>query len=85
MNEIKTILDWTVTKTSLDMFQWIKLHDVWGNLVNTRNDMDVRKKYVFGQPIKTWEKIAFGCCSVFGLIMTIIIPILIFSTLNPIL
>ncbi len=85
MNDIKTVLDWTVNKTSLDLFQWIKLHDAWGNLINTRNDMFVRRKYLYGAPIKSYEKFFFGCCTVFLLLLVIVLPILIFSTLNPIL
>jgi hypothetical protein len=85
MNDIKTVLDWTVNKTSLDLFQWIKLHDAWGNLINTRNDMFVRRKYIYGAPIKTYEKFLFGCCTVLILLLVIVLPILIFSTLNPIL
>ena len=85
MNDIKTVLDWTVNKTSLDLFQWIKLHDAWGNLINTRNDMFVRRKYLYGAPIKSYEQFFFGCCTVFLLLLVIVLPILIFSTLNPIL
>jgi hypothetical protein len=85
MNDIKTVLDWTVSKTSLDLFQWIKLHDAWGTLIMNRNDMAVRMKYPYGQPIRSFDKIIFGCCTVFLLILVIILPILIFSTLNPIL
>ena len=61
------------------------MHDAWANLITTRNDMFVRKKYFFGNPIKLYEKMMFGFSIVIILILVIIAPILIFSTLNPIL
>jgi hypothetical protein len=32
LTEIKNILDWTVTATSLDIFMWFKLDDAYCNL-----------------------------------------------------
>jgi len=58
MWELKAIVDWTVTKTSLDLFQWFKLEDAYSNLYKTRAEMAIRSQYKFGQARPTFEKIS---------------------------
>ena len=41
--ELRAILDWTITKTSLDLFQWFKLEDAYANLYDDKCEMDIRK------------------------------------------
>ena len=36
LHEIRTILDWTITHTALDLFQWFKLEDSFNNLIVVR-------------------------------------------------
>ena len=85
LTELKAILDWTVVRTSLDLFQWIKLDDAYANLYICKAEMSVRKETKPGSPRNFWEKCSNGCLLVVLLIVIIIGPILIFSTLNPIL
>ena len=85
LTELKAILDWTVIRTSLDLFQWIKLDDAYANLYICKAEMAVRKETKPGTPRNFWEKCSNGCLLVVLLIVIIIGPILIFSTLNPIL
>lgn len=85
LTELKAILDWTVIRTSLDLFQWIKLDDAYANLYNCKAEMAVRKENKQGTPRHFWEKCSNGCILVVLLLVIIIGPILIFSTLNPIL
>ena len=85
LTELKAILDWTVIRTSLDLFQWIKLDDAYANLYYCKAEMAVRKEKKRGKPRNFWEKCSNGCLLVILLLVIIIGPILIFSTLNPIL
>lgn len=85
LTELKAILDWTVIKTSLDLFQWIKLDDAYANLYLCKAEMAVRKENKPGTARNFWEKCSNGCCLVILLLLIIIGPILLFSTLNPIL
>lgn len=85
LTELKAILDWTVISTSLDLFQWIKLDDAYANLYLCKAEMAVRKEAKPGHPRNFWEKCSNGCCLVILLLLIIIGPILLFSTLNPIL
>ena len=79
------MIDWTISKTSLDLFQWIKLDDAYAGLYNCRAEMAIRLEHRFGTQRKFFEKFTQGCCLILILVLIIIAPILIFSTLNPIL
>jgi hypothetical protein len=43
--EMKVILDWTVTKTSLDLFQWFKIDDAFNYLYYNRIQNAGRLEY----------------------------------------
>ena len=82
--EIRTIIDWTCTKTSIDLFQWFKLEDAYCTLYNTKADMDSRKAdHKFGEHRPLSEKIMFGCCLSTLLILVLLFPIFLFSSMNP--
>jgi hypothetical protein len=42
---MKVILDWTVTKTSLDLFQWFKIDDAFNYLYYNRIQNAGRLEY----------------------------------------
>ena len=79
--EIKIVLDWTITETALDLFQWFKLEDAYITLKLVKYQMKVRRALPF--PINFKHKFFFGFCFLIFLLGIIILPILIFSTLNP--
>ena len=44
--ELRAILDWTVETTSLSLFEWLKLEDVYAGLCAVRADMNSRRRRV---------------------------------------
>jgi len=82
--EIKNVIDFSITKTGLDVFQWLKLEDAYLTLYLTKAEMVSRKmSKKFGEKAKWYVKISQGWCFLFGLISLILCPMLFFSTLNP--
>ena len=81
--EIKTFMDWTFTTTALDLFQWLKLEDIYGQLFLTKIETDNRFKRDLGQRIDRFSKFTMGCCGIFAFLLIILGPLLLFSTYNP--
>jgi len=68
----------------LDLFQWFKLEDASGNLYATKAEMDMRRnEHKFGQKRPFFDKCAIGCTFAILLILVLVLPILLFSSLNP--
>jgi piezo-type mechanosensitive ion channel component 1/2 len=82
--EMKVIIDWTVTSTCLDLFQWFKLDDAFNYLYQCQiqnKDRGQKREYLQ----RPWyEKFFQGFCFAFALILVILAPILLFSGINPI-
>lgn len=82
--EITSIIDWTFTTTSLDIFQWFKMEDAYCNLYTTKAEMNNRKmNHKIGQKRKILEKCQYGCVFLLMLLIIILLPIFLFSNLNP--
>lgn len=82
--ELRTLIDWTFTTTSLDAFQWIKLAQIQANMYVAKC---VNKDYMerpLGERIKKWEKIVVGFGLVLFIILMLVGPIVLFSALNPV-
>ena len=79
--EIKSVIDWSTTETSLDLFQWIKLEDAKLNLFVVKYQMECRRKYQ--QPIQFRLKLSMGWCFLLLLVGIAIFPLFLFSSLNP--
>jgi len=81
--ELRAILDWTITKTSLDLFQWFKMEDAYATLYDVKCDMDLRKNRKVGEDRWWFEKISWGLCSFVFLMFILILPMILFSGFNP--
>ena len=81
--EIKLAIDWAFTSTSLDLFQWNKYESVYNMVYTTYCNMKVKNKLKVGLRIKKYMKAAMGGVLSFILVLLLIIPILLFSSLNP--
>jgi len=82
--ELKIFSDWSFTRTSLDVFQWIKFDNIYGDLFIAKW---INKGYVdhkLGAPISKLVKFLVGILGTLGLVAIIAGPMLLFSTLNPI-
>lgn len=82
--ELRTITDWTFTRTALDLFQWFKFEDIYNILFVTKVETKQYRAHKLGRPRVLLQKITMGCCMLFFLLLLIILPMIIFSGLNPI-
>lgn len=81
--ELKHSLDWTFTKTSLDIFQWIKLESAHDLFFISRCYMKSYLSKVIGETITGIEKVVFGLTFFLFILLCLVGPIMLFSNLNP--
>ena len=81
--EIKLAIDWTFTKTCLDLFQWNKFEGVYDTVYVTFCAMNAKNQQLVGQKIGKLNKIGMGGGLAFILILILIAPMILFSSLNP--
>ena len=81
--EIKLGIDWTFTSTCLDLFQWNKFESVYDIVYTTNCAMTGINNKPVGHPVKKGSKISMGGVLTFVLILLLVGPLLLFSTLNP--
>jgi len=82
--EMKVIIDWTVTNTCLDLFQWFRLDDAFNYVYYNKQQSDYRRSRPEYEPRDFFEKFTQGFCFAFSLILLILAPVLLFSGINPI-
>ncbi len=82
--EIKTVVDWTFTKTSLDLFQWLKLKYIHGELYVTKCSQTELLNRKPGEEISRCEKCFYGFCLLVIVITLFTAPMLLFSSLSPV-
>ena len=83
INEIKLAIDWTFTKTSLDLFQWAKFESVYDTIYITLCSMTAKKIRPIGKQMTKFEKILLGWIVWIILLIVLVGPMLLFSDLNP--
>ena len=81
--EIKLAIDWTFTKTCLDLFQWNKYESTYDIIFVTFCQMTAKNVQLVGRKVKVFFKIFMGGLLAFALIIILIIPLMLFSSLNP--
>lgn len=82
--EIRTLIDWTFTSTALNLFQWFKFEEIYATLYNTKCDQLEFAAHPRGEKINKCDKIFKGCCFLLGILLCLLAPLIIFSSLNPI-
>lgn len=82
--ELRTLLDWSFTKTSLDIWQWLKFEDIYAELYLTKCKQLFYNAREKGIAIPKINKFCIGICGLFVLLLIMLLPLLIFSSLNPI-
>lgn len=82
MEEFRVLIDWTVTKTSMNFFMWMKLEDAHQNLYRTQMDMKYRQSLAPAASRPKCEKLLQGGLLLCLLFVLIIAPVTYFSTLN---
>ena len=80
--ELRTLIDWTLTSTALDFWQWLKFEDCYYRLYIAKVNMSYYLDHAVGEAISLWWKFFIGICGTSALILVIMIPLVIFSDLN---
>ncbi|XP_076904496.1 piezo-type mechanosensitive ion channel homolog [Bidens hawaiensis] len=82
--ELRCVLDWSCTTTSLTMYDWLKLEDINASLYLVKSDAVLnRAGHRQGQKQKKVIKFCNGLCLFFILICVIWAPMLMYSSGNP--
>ncbi len=81
--EIKLAIDWTFTSTCLDLFQWNKFESIYDIIYTTNCAMTGINSKLVGQEIGKVLKIGMGGVLSFGLVFILVVPLMLFSSLNP--
>ncbi|MCO5611380.1 hypothetical protein L7F22_065633 [Adiantum nelumboides] len=82
--ELRCILDWSCSTTSLTMYDWLKLEDIYASLYIVKCDAKLsREKHRLGEKRGVWPKFFSGICTFLVLIFIIWAPMLIYSSGNP--
>ncbi|XP_028770789.1 piezo-type mechanosensitive ion channel homolog isoform X2 [Neltuma alba] len=82
--ELRCVLDWSCTTTSLTMYDWLKLEDIHASLFLVKCDVDLnRANHHQGQKQTKMTKICNGICLFFVLLGVIWTPMLMYSSGNP--
>lgn len=83
--ELKTLLDWTFTQTTLNFYYWIKMEDINAALYRRKCDLvhyeSLNLKLGDKQP--TSQKITGGLLTFIGIVILIFFPLLFYSNVNP--
>ncbi|KAK9732624.1 hypothetical protein RND81_04G011100 [Saponaria officinalis] len=84
LHELRCVLDWSCTTTSLTMYDWLKLEDIHSSLFLAKCDADLnRANHKQGQKQTKTTKFCNGICLFIVLIGVIWAPMLMYSSGNP--
>ena len=81
--ELKNFIDWTFTKTSLDLWKWLKLEEIISLLFINKCQAKADMKHKVGMKAPVYMKILMGSTTFFAVILIIFGPLVLFSYLNP--
>ncbi|XP_076898654.1 piezo-type mechanosensitive ion channel homolog isoform X1 [Bidens hawaiensis] len=82
--ELRCVLDWSCTTTSLTMYDWLKLEDINASLYLVKCDSVLnRANHKQGERQTRMTKFCNGICLFFILIIVIWAPMLMYSSGNP--
>eukprot|EP01018_Ginkgo_biloba_P028454 Gb_34724 [translate_table: standard] len=82
--ELRCVLDWSCTTTSLTMYDWLKLEDIYASLYLVKCDTNLsRAKHQLGQRQSKSTKFYNGICLFLFLICVIWAPMWMYSSGNP--
>ncbi|KAM3135552.1 hypothetical protein pb186bvf_012408 [Paramecium bursaria] len=76
-------MDWTFLDTALDIWQWFRLEDIHGLLFFSKIQSKTYLDRKIGLKIGAFAKCGMGCTLVTVILLCIIGPLILFSSLNP--
>jgi hypothetical protein len=83
LNEIKNAIDWTFTSTCFNLIQWNKFEAIYDTIFDTYCEKSDWDEKPVGERISLKQKIVMGGPLAFSLIIILIVPLILFSSLNP--
>jgi len=81
--ELQEIASWLWTRTCFDIFQWLKFSEIHYNLFLVNCKAKAKRLTPIGEETSKLSKYLMGGGLLFGLIFLIVVPIFVFSSLNP--
>ncbi|KAL0479841.1 hypothetical protein AKO1_007465 [Acrasis kona] len=83
--ELKTLLDWTFIKTTLNFYEWLKMEDIYSTLYTRKCDLEYKKILgrSFGKGQFYTTKLGSGFLLFVLICFVIFFPLLFYSTANP--
>ena len=81
--ELKNFIDWTFTKTSLNLWKWLKLEEIISLLFINKCYSKAEMMHRVGEKIPIYMKFFMGSTTFFIVIIIIFGPLILFSYLNP--
>lgn len=81
--ELRTIAYWSFTKTSLNLYCWFKLDDIYGKIFVRKVSWRSYKDRKRGTASEWYMKILSGFCLIFMILLIIVLPLFLFSSLDP--
>lgn len=81
--QIKNVVDWTFTPTSLNLFDWFKFENLYDIIFKTyRQKYRIEKRPIGKRITKIFKILTGGMISII-LVLILIIPLFLYSSLNP--
>ena len=81
--EIRNTIDWTFTSTCFDLVQWNQFEAIYDTIFDTYAGSDGNDDDTIGEKVSKRTKITIGGLSSFALVFILVIPLILFSSLNP--
>ena len=81
--ELKNFIDWTFTKTSLDLWKWLKLEEIISLLFLNKCYSTAEMAKRVGKKTPVYMKVLMGSTTFFVILIIIFGPLILFSYLNP--
>lgn len=83
IHELRSILDWTCTETSLKLIDWMKLEDIRMTLFSVKAGLLSRRNRCVGDKQPLYMKFFSGAVLFFIVCLVIWLPLMFYSTGNP--
>ena len=83
LNEIKNAIDWTFTSTCFNLIQWNKFEEIYDTIFDTYCEKGDWDEKPVGKKISRREKFTIGGSLTFILLLILIVPLILFSSINP--
>lgn len=86
VSEVQEVLDWRFVRTTLSVFKWLQLRQLHSELSEASREVHLRsrdRRYRLGADRPKREKWRCCCAAVTSGVVLLILPLLVFTSLNP--